>query len=941
MSLLRRLSRQDDQNTSQSPVRGLLGKLSMAVNPVGAIGDFASSVARDDEKRKKVVEGVKGVGQAVVEAPVKLGNTINLAVSGNKIQDMYDNKEISYETYKQLLGELEKKAGINLLEDSKGDVTRKVVANAGQVALDIGTAGTVGAGKKVATSGATKAAESLIKRTGSAAALGSVYGGTEALEADNPTAGDVATNALIGAGVGAALPIVGRTARRGARNTVQDVYAASDTVLDDPRKAVASAANSVTDTAQQAIDGLTGGTKAVDTSIPEVEKGAKNIAERLIKQAQEFDPTLTPSESLERAITRTPSALQENVSRWDWLNSLQDTQAVASKYFGKTGSDIVYSMAQGAKTIADVQEQFGGAIKETRDILGKIAKSKAGKAEVQERISRALEDRANAQSYLKTPEEQRLYEITEVVLDFFKEQRQQRGLAVLQNYTPHTAVKDALEAPERMLGNMQSAFRSNVKSGFSKQRKGSLTDPEIDRNIIDLLPRYINSQAKEIAFTDPINMVKEAISNMSPGYSLNPANRKAGEEYMSNLMTQVLNPPSSSKLSKLLNRGLQQTYRSNLGFSPKFVLQNLSQRFATRFEVGNEAVKLAKQISPEDKAVLRQSMLSNNTPLTQEMTETLENLGKKPKEGIFKGKEPGQVVERGNVNVAFDRGVAQQVVESPIYKQAIEEGMKPSEAANRALQDEATRDLAIRRGNIVVNDTQFGGNVVNKPEFFRSQGSVFGIPLTFFKQYRRFQAGMAEHVVNMFRPDDARMLDVLKRGNPKETQLVDYVKAAEALQRSTDDIQKGIKAGEIVDVSMDDVQAYRKQLDNAVKTLKKEIKGVSQIRSGKTAKNFVKMWAAASAIQFLFDGGLANDDPEELAKDVKRSIKFGAPVNVPTTKQGDPTLPIWPASLPDSLNLKDPYVQRKLLNFVPGVGLAVNRGRDVTRFIRALTGEEQ
>jgi hypothetical protein len=94
------------------------------------------------------------------------------------------------------------------------------------------------------------------------------------------------------------------------------------------------------------------------------------------------------------------------------------------------------------------------------------------------------------------------------------------------------------------------------------------------------------------------------------------------------------------------------------------------------------------------------------------------------------------------------------------------------------------------------------------------------------------------------------------------------------------------------------------------------------------------MWTAAAAIQVLFDGGIqsfAEDplDPVAKTNPTATGMVFGR-----NSKLGGFTSAAIPVN-------KYGLNERALTNYIPGVGLAVNRARDVNKLYNALTGEQE
>ncbi len=121
-----------------------------------------------------------------------------------------------------------------------------------------------------------------------------------------------------------------------------------------------------------------------------------------------------------------------------------------------------------------------------------------------------------------------------------------------------------------------------------------------------------------------------------------------------------------------------------------------------------------------------------------------------------------------------------------------------------------------------------------------------------------------------------------------------------------------------------------------MKVIDKEMKNHSQIRGAKTAKNLGKMWAAAGAIQIVFDGGIQSfaEDPESVGTEalVKSNPTATGKVIGQNSVLGGLSSAASPVSKYGGLN------ERAILNTVPVVGPVVNRGRDVKKLAESLFG---
>lgn len=624
---------------------------------------------------------------------------------------------------------------------------------------------------------------------------------------------------------------------------------------------------------------------------------------------------------------------KSSASKAPVFEGARDPQSVAARYFGKEGSDLVYDSTQAAKKRSDLQNGANPLLDDMDKQLKATAKTSAGRADVESRIDDALNDRANAGNYLKTPQEKKLYDATAKFYDYYQGHISDAGKGTLENYSPRVQIKNANEASEGLDHTVNQAFSKNANAPYLKER--TKNEPEdVQKTPVSLARGYSSAVSKQLAYEDLMKKLPEKLSKVNPIYTANQVDKQRGQQYLQKYFKDLLQPdiPTNGILgeqtqNKLINR----TYNASLSLSPKFGVMNRTQGFVTTSQVSRDAKKLAKNIDPKDLEDLRKGLTSGDNPVTGEGEESASSVGgSKTKLQKINAKLSG---EQGNVNHAFNAGASQHIVESPIYKQAIKDGKSPKDAAKAALADPDTKDLATRAGNVLVNTTQFGGNIANKPGWLRDSGTVLGFSKKWYQQYQRFPLGMMQVLGNVTNPKAARALDIMRRGDPNQTKLVDYLKAAQTLQNAIPDAQKAVKAGES-NVDPTQLAQSKDLLNKSVNILNAEIKKNSKIRAGKTTKNIAKMWAAATVIQYLFDS--ASSKPQTTGQKIVKAAEYASPVNIPT-KDTSPLYGAQAASLPKPGDSKQ-ATERKLLNFVPVVGPAIERARDVGGFVEALTG---
>lgn len=672
-----------------------------------------------------------------------------------------------------------------------------------------------------------------------------------------------------------------------------------------------------------------------------VQKGAQYIIDDLDKLQKETGIEVQP---LNR---RVAGALTGEVRRSGWQEfkdkmgrNFQDTLTYSARTVGKPGVDLVYDMLQGNKFKRDALD----ALRPAMDKINKLNKSISGKSltsrrDVGARIGAALDDRANAQQYLRTDKERELFDNYVQVFDYVKQLREKGGLETVENYRPWVNMKEASEPPT-WLADSVTTKKVQTESRFSKTRTSTEAGDDVETNLADMIYGYVNSQLNEMAYDAPVKKFKGNFDSINAGNRANAAELNDGVTYLNELVQQAVNPQRKDPATRLISKLTSNVYGAVLPFNPRLAIQNKTQKFAANSRVSKGARRLAGKMDAADLKELEKGLIfGDNTVYGQIEDVNPTPTGRKPLREKVEKIDYYQKSEKNNVLTSFNKGAAQAIIDSPQYKALVKSGVKKKDAAKQALQDPAVKEAAIRRGNIVVNDTQFGASALARPAALRSEGSVFGIPIKTFTMFTRFPIGMSQHVLETLNGKSTRALEALKNGDPRAVSISEMRTNYHALLDSMEDAHKAVKSGRYTGIPEDVLSEQIKTVKKNLKVIDKQAKKASQIRGGKTLRNFTKMWVAAAAIQVIFDTGIQSfeDDPvgttqEALSKTNPTATSFIAGQNSKLGGIGSAALPV------------DKYGgvnERAVANYIPGVGLAVNRARDIKKLYNSLTGAEE
>lgn len=695
------------------------------------------------------------------------------------------------------------------------------------------------------------------------------------------------------------------------------------------------------------INEVTNGRPVDQTTSTIAEQKAKFIGSDLNRLAEETGVGLARvDEDIAEDISKrlqgtTDQATTKNSIVKSIANQFQDTITVAAKTVGKEGVDFVHNLLGGEKfkreSLNILRDDLAEIQKLGSKLTGKTSKfkkpSRTARVELGAKLGAALDDRANAANYLKTPDEMKLFEHYVKVFDFVKARREEFGMEVVENYRPWVNLRDASEDPTWLVKGLTDS-KIETLSRFSKERVRDEAGDNVDENLLDMIYGYVNSQLNEMAYDAPVRKFKKDVANstMNP----NSPQYREGMDYLSEVLQQAVSPKAKNKVEKVILGAGNRVYSSVLPFNPKLTMQNMTQRWAANSRVSKGAVSLSKKMKGAEFKELEHGLVFGD----QTVFGQLEDISAKPtgtNKG-FKDKAKNldyyQKSETRNVTTSFRKGAAQAIIESEPYKAARKQGMNSTDAMKAALQDETVKKNAIQRGNMVVNDTQFGASHIARPAALRSEGSVLGVPIKALTMFTRFPIGMSQHVLEMVDGKSARALDVLKNGDPRSVPIAEMRSSYGTLLEALKDSKKAVDDGVDIGISKEALDGQISLIDKNLKVIDKELKKHSSVRTGKTAKNLVKMWTAAAAIQVLFDGGIQSFAEDPLDPVAKTNPTATGMVFGKNSKLGGFTSAAIPVN-------KYGLNERALTNYIPGVGLAVNRARDVNKLYNALTGEQE
>lgn len=604
----------------------------------------------------------------------------------------------------------------------------------------------------------------------------------------------------------------------------------------------------------------------------------------------------------------------------------------ATQLGGQTGSEVAGNILKATKRRADIQETVSPQL-DTIKKLGKevSGNSQAVKADVGKRINNALEDRANAEQYLKSPKEKELFDNISQVLDTYKQHMEAAGMPVRENYTPYEMMNDALDSDTFAKKGIENKH-TNTQSGHAKERTSQERSDLNNENIIDLLPKYSNQMANHVAFGDVRNAISDAA--FEPHILADKGRTRSAVDYLNKMLSDATPSGEKSIVGKGVEKAAGIYYKNALFMNPKNSAFAQIQKLQAMSETSGAARSVAKSLPQDIKDELHKSRWFGDSTINQDAL----NSSPKTQLGKFMRKvDINAKSEENAVKQPFEWGYVDAAMKTDVYKQAIEGGAKPAEAIRAVMKDPEAAHTAEFSGNRLVNDTMFGANSAARPELLRGNGTVKRA----LGMFQRFGIAQTMYIKDAFSPAETRALAATMSADPRSVSIAAKRDAMTHYLPKLEDMKKGAGVKDSsVPWTAKDIDSQIKIVKDAIKNTDAVLKQSSSISAPKRLAAVSAMWASSAAVTALWDGMAHYGD------DKHQPISAGDALS-----QSDPTIlsklnPLNKYSLPRTglnspMNVVSPYGgvnNNSLLNLIPGAGI-VNRasGNGLSASLRDMT----
>jgi hypothetical protein len=581
------------------------------------------------------------------------------------------------------------------------------------------------------------------------------------------------------------------------------------------------------------------------------ERLSKEIADRLFSDN-------VPKEQQREALRIAARFRTSTDTQGKFLSGFKSRVGEMAKSYGAAGGELTNRLHLGDIARGHEMEAGNKYLTKIQDVYGKV-KNDFERQRISDSVISALENRAEANQYLDTPEKQAVYDNTKAMLDEFRGKLKALGYETREDYFTHIRdvdildqiMSDAKDPKDVSLNDLVAA-----KSRFLQTRVD--TKMEIKKDLPRVLFAYLKSVTKEIAYSDAVQYYYDHFATDIP-ISL----RKHSMDRAIHLMQNSLKPEQGRGMFyRTVGRLRSEQYRNFLSYNLKAAAQNFTQVDFARMRWTPEARSLAGKMWRNRKALTGPLAEAIDVAST-EQTPLMRFLEQ------FKGEEPSG--SRGRISEAFNRydpfqrsegrnwalselgSVINSVVKRPEYKE-LKAKLGAESAINKLLEKQEVFDGAVREAATTAAETQVAANPAMRGEFYDAPlHRIIGM-FTAFKT-RQLQI-LGEALRSHDGINGARAQTILRRGLSGDAQPVEVLREIEAQRHAMETMVK--RAGKF----REDVGISRRSLDSMVQHLKGQeselnaiIKRIEPLSGGRvrSAALVGKYFAKVAAISVFFN----------------------------------------------------------------------------------------
>lgn len=581
------------------------------------------------------------------------------------------------------------------------------------------------------------------------------------------------------------------------------------------------------------------------------ERLSKEIADRLFTDN-------VPKDQQREALKIAARFRTSTDTQGKFLSGFKSRVGEMAKSYGAAGGELTNRVHLGDIARGHEMEAGNKYLSRIQDVYSKV-KNDFERQRISDAVINALENRAEADRYLDTPQKQAVYKDTKEMLDTFRKKLTALGYETREDYFTHIRdvdildqiISDAKDPKDVNLNDLVAA-----KSRFLQTRVDAKM--EIKKDLPRVLFAYLKSVTKEIAYSDAVQYYYDHFPTDIP-ISL----RKNSMDRAIKLMQNSLKPEQGrGTFYRVAGKLRSEQYRNFLAYNLKAAAQNFTQVDFARMRWTPEARNISGKMWRNRRALT--GPLADAIDLAStEQTPLMRFLEQ------FKGDEPsgsrGRLAEAFNKYDPFQRSekrnwalselgsIVNSVVKRPEYK-ALKTQLGPEGAINKLLEKQEVFDSAVREAATTAAETQVAANPAMRGEFYDAPlHRIIGM-FTAFKT-RQLQI-LSEALRKHEGINGARAQTILRRGLTGDAQPVEVLREIEAQRTAMEKMVSrankfnenvGIPRGSLVEM-INHLKAQENQLNGIIKRI--------EPLSGGRARSAVlvaKYFAKVSAISVFFN----------------------------------------------------------------------------------------
>lgn len=581
------------------------------------------------------------------------------------------------------------------------------------------------------------------------------------------------------------------------------------------------------------------------------ERLSKEIADRLFAENVPAD--------LQREALRIAARFRTTTdTQGKFLSGFKSRVGEMAKSYGAAGGELTNRVHLGDIARAHEMEAGNTYLSRIKDVYNGV-KNDFERQRISEAVINALENRANADRYLDTPEKKAAFKDTKDLLDEFRTKLTALGYETRDDYFTHIRqvdildqiLSDAKDPREASLNDLVGA-----KSKFLQTRDDAKI--EIKKDLPRVLFAYLKSVSKEIAYSDAVDYYYNHFPDDIP-ISL----KRNGMDRAIKLMQNSLNPEQGrGRFYRVVGRLRSEQYRNFLAYNLKASAQNFTQVNFARMRWTKEATTLA------NKMWRKREVLTGPLADAIELASTKETPLMRFLEQ-FKGDDPsgtrGRFAEAFNKYDPFQRSekrnwaltelgsIINSVVKRPEYK-ALKAEMGAEGAISELLGRKEVFDGAVREAATTAAETQVASNPAMRGEFYDAPlHRIIGM-FTAFKT-RQLQI-LSEALRSHEGINGARAQTILRRGLSGDAQPVEVLREIETQRKAMETmVKRARKFNEDLGIGSRQVQGMIEHLKTQERELNGIIKQIEPLSGSRTRSAMIvgKYFAKVAAISVFFN----------------------------------------------------------------------------------------